>query len=370
VRLLVRLVVLVAVLAPTSAQARERLKVLVPDKENLQYLTFWVAKGSGAFERQGIDLELMIAAPPSKAGGSPPIDGMLESGEADAAVLTPPAYLRMIGAKAPIVIVANLFKNEPYALVVRREVAESRKLTPALPLHDRVAGLKGASIGYPPAAFARLRALLASQGLEIDKDVKGTVLLARDQNNAFKDKTLDAAFLATPALEKVASLGDTVVMINLAQGEAPELAIRQTHVLAVSRRTFESRHDAILGAVRALAEAETLIHSAQPAVVEALASVMPGRDRHELETIVALYEPAVPVTPEVRAADIPRAMALVPEGVSAPDLAGTDLASFVAADLAAASKSADNRPRWVGIGIGLFLFVVILLVVRRRRAAR
>jgi ABC-type nitrate/sulfonate/bicarbonate transport system substrate-binding protein len=368
-------VLAVTVGCPSSALARERLKVLVPEKDNLQYLAFWVAKASGAFDRQGIDLELLVAPPASKGGGTPPVDGMLANGEADAAVLTPTVYLRMIGAKTPVVLVANLFKNEPYGLVVRREVAETRQLSPSAPLRDRMAGLKGATIGYPPAAFSRLRALLASQGLDLEKDVRPRVLLARDQNDAFKDKTLDAAFLATPHLEKAATSGDGVVIVNLARGEAPELAMRQTHVLGVARRTYEARRDAILGAVRAIAEAEKLIHSAQGQVVDALVRELPGRDRRELETIVALYEPATPATAEVHAEDIAPALALVPEGGPKPDLTGVDLAPFVASDLAAAaaastSPSADRRPRWVAIGIGLFLFVVILLVWRRRRAAR
>lgn len=367
------LVVVTTLGCPSSAFARERLKVLVPEKDNLQYLAFWVAKATGAFDRQGIDLELVVAAPASKSGGTPPIDGMLESGEADAAVLTPTVYLRMIGARIPVVLVANLFKNEPYALVVRREVVETRKLSPSSPLHDRVHGLKGATIGYPPAAFSRLRALLASQGLDIEKDVKPRVLLARDQNDAFKDKTLDAALLATPHLEKAATTADAVVIVNFARGEAPELANRQTHVLGVARRTYETRREAILAAVRSIAEAEKLIHSSQGAVVDALVRELPGRDRRELETLVALYEPAVPATPDVRAEDIAPALALVPEGVPKPELAGMELAPFVAADVAAAvatRSSAEGRPRWVAIGIGLFLFVVILLVWRRRRAAR
>ena len=371
-RLVVLVVALAALLCPASAFARTPLKVLVPEKDNLQYLVFWVAKATGAFDRQGIDLEVIVAPPATAGGGTPPVEGMLENGEADAAVLAPSVYLRMIGAKAPIVLVANLFKNEPYALVVRRESAEARNISAALPLHDRVAGLKGATIGYPPAAYARLRALLASQGLDIDKDVHAKVLLARAQNDAFKDKALDAALLATPHLEKAVTSDGAVVMVNLARGEAPELASRQTHVLAVSRRTWQERRELINAVASAIAEAERLIHSAQGETVDALAKAFPGRDRRELETIVALYEPAVPATPEVRAEDIAPALSLVPEGVPKPDLAGVDLAPFVAADLRGSTETtradAGGRTRWIAIALGALALVAILLVVRRRRA--
>lgn len=365
---------LVALAWPGAARAAEKLKVLVPDKDNLQFLAFWAAKSGGSFDREQLDVEVTFA-PPSREG-TPPIDGLLERGEVDAAVATPAVYLRLIAAKAPVVVVANLFANEPYALVVRREVAEARKLSPDASLHDRVTGLKGMAIGYPPAGFARLRALLASQQLDLENDVNATVLLARDQSTPFKKPGLDAAFLASPHLERAVVGSGAWVLVNTARGEVPELASKQTHVLIVSRRMIEERRDVVTAAVRAIGDAERRIHSARSEVVDGLTRELATRDRAELESAVALYEPAIPQSPAVRVQDLGPALALIPEGVPKPDLAGIDLAPFVATDLASeATKTSIITPTpsgtsvpWLAIGMGVFVIGGIVLVIRRRRA--
>lgn len=360
---------------PSAAQAGEKLKVLVPDKDNLQFLAFWAAKAGGSFEREQLDVEVTIAPPPRPREGTPPIEGLLERGEVDAAVATPAVYLRMIAAKAPVVVVANLFANDPYALVVRREVAEERKLSPDASLHDRVTGLKGMPIGYPPASFARLRGLLASQQIDSEKDVTATALVARDQSTPFKKPGLDAAFLASPHLEKAVVGSGAWVLVNLARGEVPELASKQTHVLVVSRRMIEQRRAVVTAAVRAIGDAERRIHSARSEVVDALARELSTRDRAELETIVALYEPAIPQSPAVRVQDLGPALALVPESIPKPDLTGIDLAAFVATDLSsdaaktAAPTASGTSVPWVAIGVGVFVIGAIVLVIRRRRAA-
>lgn len=370
-------VVFVALLAlglPRSAFASEKLKVLVPEKDNLQYVAFWAAKAGGSFEREKLDVEVSIAPPPKQ--GTPPIDGLLESGEIDAAVATPAVYLRMIAAKAPIVVVANLFMNDPYAMVVRRELAEERKLSPDASLHDRVLALKGMSVGYPPAGFGVLKALLASQGLDVDKDVKAGAILARDQDTALKKPGIDAAFLASPHLEKTVVGSGGWVLVDMARGEVPALANRQTHVLIVSRRMLEQRRGVVAAAVRAIGDAEKRIHSARSEVVDALARELAPRDRGEIETGVALYEPAVPPTPAVRAEDLAPALARIPENVPKPELAGVDLAPFVATELAADAvkgsapgAAAPGSIPWLAIGVGVFVVLGIVLVVRRRRAS-
>lgn len=354
-------------LSAKSVQARERLKVAVPDKENLQFVVFWAAKAGGNFDREGIELEVVEVA----SNAAVNIDALLEKGEIDGAIMAPPAYLRMIAARAPIVLVANLFSNDPYALIARRETVDSRAIATEAPVRQRVAALKGLTIGYPPAAYGRLRALLASQGLDIEKDVKTQVLLARHQSGAFREKGLDAAYLATPHLERVVARENAVVVVNQARGDIPELANRQTHVLAVSRRTWGERRPAVTAAVRAIATAEKQLKGADASLIDALARQFPTRDRQEVETLVTLYEPGVPANPEVRMQDIAPALALIPEGVPRPDLNGIDLAPFVASDVArpgaAAYTASPSGPRWVVIVLAVFVLGAVVLIVRRRR---
>lgn len=358
--------------AATAARAHagEKLRVLVPDRESLQYLTFWVARGSGAFEREGIDVELVFAPPPQR--GKALLDPFLESGEVDAALLPPATYLRLIAAKAEVVVVANLFRNDPYALVARPSAIASHKVPEAGTPRERLFALQGATLAYPPAGYGRLKDLLVSQKLDVDKDFKATVLLGRDLPTPFKDKTIDVAYLLSPHLEKVIASGEGVLVFDQAKGEVPELGNRQTNVLVVTRRVITERREAVLAAFRAIAAAEKQIHAAQPEAVDALVKELPARDRGELEAAVRLYEPGVPETPEVRTEDLAPALALIPESVPKPELAGLDLAPYVASDIAAAASAVDPGRRYRMIAIGFALAAAVIsavLAMRRRRRA-
>lgn len=362
------LVLLFLIGAPSVARAGEKLTIAVHERDNLQHLVLWtaMAKAAPLFEREGVDVEIVVPA----KGTTP--DAMVARGEADAAILAPGAYLHLVSEKAPIVIVANVFRNDGYALVVRRAVAEARKVTGEGAIRDRLAALKGATIGVPAAAFGRFKALLASQGLDIDKDVKAEVLLARHQETSFRDAKVDAIFVATPALDKAVIAAGGVVVVNDARGEVPELANRQTHVMAVSQRVLAQRRPVIAAAVRAIAAAEKRIHTSPGDVAADLAKSMPARDAKEIEAVVRLYEPAVPDSPEVRAQDLAPALALIPESIPKPNIAGIDLAPFVATDLAASSSSGSRfgsvpSLAWIGIAAAVLSVVALVVVSRRRR---
>jgi NitT/TauT family transport system substrate-binding protein len=357
------LVLGLAIVLPRSALAEpQHVKVVAAEKDNLQYLAFWVAKAGGFFEREGVQVEISVVEPKAPL----PIEASLEKGQADAALLSPTAYLRAIAARAPVVVVANLFANDPYALVVRRDVADARKLSVDGPLRDRLAALKGITVGVPPPAFGRFRSLLVTQGLDIDKDVSAEILLARDQVGALERKKVEAMFVATPALENAVASANAVVAVSLPQGEVNELAVRQANVLAVSRAMLTERREVVISVVRAIAQAEKRIHEAQGEAVEALARELPARDRRELEAAVRLYEPAVPQTPEVRAQDLPPALALIPENVPKPDLAGIDLAPFVAPDLLGSTTTTPSLRTIAAAVAPAFALVLVLVIVRRR----
>ncbi|MBS2012781.1 MAG: ABC transporter substrate-binding protein [Deltaproteobacteria bacterium] len=354
--------------ARRAAAEPEKLKVLVPEKDNLQYMTFWVAKGGGFFQKRGIDLEMVVAPQPAKA------ETMFDGGEGDAAVLPPPMFLRMVAAKKPIVLVASLLRNDPINLVVRREVMEERKLTPEMPLAERMKGIKGMKIGIAPHPPARLRALLATQGMTVEKDIEMVVLPGREQNSAFHDKKVDALYAHTPFLEKAIVADDGVVLINQSAGEVKELSHRLIHGFVVRKAVHEGRQHIALAAVQALADAQTLVHTNKPQAVAALQKEHPGRSKKELEVIVDLYEKAIPETPDVRVEDIPPALDLFPEAVPKPDLAGIDLAPFVAKDLAVKAREGDGgrAGRMIVIVLGSLVAVasVLFMLLGRKSASK
>lgn len=364
-----RAALVAAALACTTAAdagAAEKLRVVVPDAHNLQYMAFWVADAGGHFAREGIEIELSVPPGPQQTAA------LFAKHEADAAVLPPPVYLSLVADKEPLVLVANLLHNDPIDLVVRRDVAAARHITPDMPLRERLVALRGIRLGVAPHPPTRLRALYASQGLDADAEITMVILHGREQNRAFAERRVDALYAHTPYLERAIVHDDAVVVVEQTRGEPPALANRQIHALAFLRSVVERRPELVTRAVRAIARAEADIHAGGPPTVSVLARAFPDRDRAELETIVRLYEPAIPQQPTVGVEGTRAAVEFFPAGMKKPDLAGVDLAPYVDPSFAKAATSTPPTPRgwFVVAAVAIVaLLASALAIVRARRAA-
>lgn len=351
-----------AFIALRRADAAEKLKVVVPDGENLQFLSFWVALGSGAFAAEDLDVE--VVSPP--APGQTPT--MFEGSDAEAAVLPPPMYLAMIARRAPIALVANLLANDPIELVVKKAIFIERKLDASAPIAARLEAIRGLRIGIAPHPPARLRALYAAYGRDADKDLELVILHGKEQNAAFKAGEVDALFAHTPYVERAIVHDEAMVLVNLSRGEAPALANRQIHVLTFKKAFLERRRDIAIRAYRAIARAQATIHASPPAAMLAIKKQMPSRDQREVATLVGLYEPAIPKSPEVRVEDLAPALALFPAGQPKPDLTGIPLAEHVASDIARdAQKAPFANARMIVAAVAAFVVALIAFVVVRAR---
>jgi ABC-type nitrate/sulfonate/bicarbonate transport system substrate-binding protein len=349
-----------ALVVSADAHAGEKVRILLPDRHNLQYMSFWVAKSAGLFEKVGVDVDLVLPPAPQQAAS------FFERREADVAVLAPPMYVALIAKRVPVVLVANLLSNDPIDLVVRRSVAAERHLTPELPLGARLSGLRGLRIGIAPHPPTRLRALFATQGLDADKDTTMVTLHGMQQNAAFHAGEVDALYAHTPFLERAIVHDDAVVLVDQSRGDVPVLANRVIHVLVVNRILLETRHELVRGLVRAITGAEAFIHRSNAETVLALRREMPDRDPRELETIVRLYEPAIPKSPEVRADDILGSLTMFPADMPIPDLKGIDLTQHVA-HFANAPERSGTWTVWRWCLVLLAAVVTCFVLVRRRR---
>ncbi len=314
-------------------------RVILPDADNLQYMSFWVAKGAGYFREEGADVELLIASAP------PLTEEIVRRGEAPFAVLPPPMYIDLIAEKFPIVLVANLLQNDPINLVVRRSFFEAKKLRTDVPVGERLKAIEGATIGIAPNPPSRLRALFASQGLDADLSITMKIIRGPDQNAAFANHEVDVLYAHTPYVETALVEQDAVLLVNQSAGEVPQLATRQIHGLVVTRAFANANPKLVLGMTRAIYRAQKLVHASQAAAVDALAREFPSMSRARLEKIVSLYAPAIPDTPAVAADRIAPSLAVFPATRQPPDLSAIPLADFVDASFAAeAVKSVDAPP--------------------------
>jgi ABC-type nitrate/sulfonate/bicarbonate transport system substrate-binding protein len=345
---------LLALLVAAPAHAGTPVRIILPETGNLQHMAFWVARGAGLFEREGLDVTLAI---PSSPGG---VYQLVLADDAQAAVLPPPVYLDLIAQHAPIQLVANLLRNEPANLAVRRSVLESRKISPQTPLAERLRGLRGVKIGVAPGPVGRLRTLLAGvDGIEI-AGVPGP-----EQNAAFADGRVDALFAHTPYLERALIEQDAVLLVNTSSGEVPQLASRQIHALCVRTEWAKTHASEVAALVRALTAAEQMIHHDRSGTVDALVRAVPGRSRALIERIVDIYEPAIPQTPTVSVDGIRGALALFPSSRTAPDLSGVDLANYVANGF---GERAWKLP--ILASAAILLMIAVVWSVRIRRGSR
>lgn len=336
------------------------MRVMVPEPNNLQWMTFWVAQAGGMFEAEGIDVTVEIPASPGQARLA------LESPAVDAAVVPSPILVGLVSEGAPWVLVASLLRHEPIDLVVRADVAEARHLRRDAPLRDRLLALRGVRIGVAPHPPPRLRATYAAAGLDLDNEAELVLLGGREQNAALRGGRVDALFAHTPFLEQAIVADKAFLLVEPARGEVSTLAGRLVHGFVLRRGFLEAHALESRALVRALAAGAATIRTAPTEAVAILARAYPSRERRELETIVDLYRDAVPIdVTDVTSRDLERATELLPAGVPAPSFAGKDLRPFVSREVSGEAAAAR-----IAIAAAFVLAAAFaLLVVLRRRAA-
>jgi NitT/TauT family transport system substrate-binding protein len=331
-------VALIVTLAATSADAATAasVRIGVPERDNIQFLSLWVALGAGYLQAEGLDVQLVFPSAANQSGE------LLLHDQADVALLQPPVYLGLIAQQRPIVLFANLLANDPINLVVRPDVAARLKLDPKAPLIDRLKALKGLRIGVANEPPRRMRVLFALAGMDVDRDIQMTIIPGEEQNAAFAAGAVDALYTHTPYLEEALVNAGAVLMVNQSGGEVGPLSKGEIHSMAATRDYADRHLEVLLAVTRAIARAETLLHKDADAAVQALikAGITVPSPKH-LATIVDLYRAAVPTTPRVSAAAVERDATLYPARPTAPDFTQVHAADFLAPGFA---EAAAGRP--------------------------
>ena len=338
-RTFVSLLVILAAAIP-EAMAAVPVRIGVPERGNIQYLTLWVALGAGYFQDEGLDAEVVFAPRANQSGQ------LLLKNEADIALLQPPVYLGLIAQQSPIVLFASLLANDPINLIVRADVAARLKLDPTAPLASRLWALKGLRVGVASEPPRRLRVLLAGAGMDIDRDIETMIIPGDAQIAAFTSGAVDALYTHTPFLEDAIVTHGAILLVNQSAGEVPALSNGQIHSLATTRAFAEAHPEVLMAATRAIARAACLLRTDPAAATQAVsqAGISAPIPAHLLR-IVHLYGAAVPATPRVSAAAVERNLALYPARPIAPDFTRVRAADFLApafADEAAANRA--GRP--------------------------
>jgi ABC-type nitrate/sulfonate/bicarbonate transport system substrate-binding protein len=303
----------------------------VPGATNLQFLSLWVAIGSGVFEAEGLRPEVLVAPMPRSVGNR------LFAGDADVAVLPPPMFLGMMAEAKPVRLFASLLANEPINLVLRKDVAAARNFPPRAPLKEKLAAFQGLKVGLAGEVSPRLRTLFATADLDAEKELTLVTIAGSQQVGALARGEVDLLFSHTPYLETALVEHDAVLVVDASSGEIPALADGQIHALATTREIASERSPLIHAVTRAIARAQRLIHSDAAAGLAALrASGAATGEPRLTAAILAVYGLAVPATPRISIDGIRRAREIYPAHPRHPDFSVVNPADFVAAEFAAA----------------------------------
>ena len=119
--LAVALLALAALSSMVPAATRRRPRRTLPDVEPSRQLnwfpepefgSFYAARESGAFERRGLDVELL-------AGSAMPGPQLLAAGQVDAAIVSASQLLTLRASGGRVVAISAAFKKTPRCIVVR-----------------------------------------------------------------------------------------------------------------------------------------------------------------------------------------------------------------------------------------------------------
>ncbi len=256
--------------APPTSRAQQRLTLTQP-VDSLTFFQVYVGRTLGYFGDEGIDLEVVATA-----GGGPHLQAVLANRAQFTA--SPGTYqLNALKAGKRLVGVYDLLKRNIIGVVIHKEVAQKIGLSPTTPFADKLARLKGLTLGVTrPGALTYImaEALIKRAGYVPNQDVRilavggGATIVPALQN-----RKVDLILISTPHPERAIIGGFGQWFINNALGEDPSLDPFMMSTLMVSPAYAEAHPDVVRKMVRALYRATQYIQ------------------KHPLDEVVRTVEP-------------------------------------------------------------------------------
>jgi len=275
-----------------SAEAQTPIKVKQAGFKVIDLAVPFLAKAQGFFQKNGVDWEYM-EIDSGKLGAAALLSGNAQF--TDFAV-DDVAALRAQG-KDPILIY-SMVNSLTMDLVVRNDVLEKLRVTPASALDERLKALKGLTFGITrPGAVTQLfpTYLLRKAGFNPETDATfvqiggGQALVA-----AVKAKKIDAFMLSAPApylLER--DKAGTVLIKNSAGDGPPEFADFAFECIAVLRSWAEANPQAVEAYIRSMNQAYEWMVGNKDAAVASLKSYFPETDEATLRISFNALIPAI-----------------------------------------------------------------------------
>lgn len=241
----------------SGAAAQERLKGrLAISTHTLAHAPTYLARGLNFFEREGINIEVQVVSGVVAAQA-------LSGGSVEFNVDSPSTLARMVERGLDVLNVQGEVSSLSMNLIVRREVAQRKQVTPQSPLEARLQALRGLTIGIttPGAAGdAYTRILLKQAGIDPLRDANIVQIGSADGLlAALKTAKIDAFMLSAPNPEKGEKEGFGVILIRNSAGDVPIFRQFMHTSLSVRREYARANPEAVRRTTRAIARGINLI---------------------------------------------------------------------------------------------------------------
>jgi NitT/TauT family transport system substrate-binding protein len=260
---------------PPAAPVKVRLSQPV---EALSLIGVYIARGNGYFTDEGIDLETIIFS-----GGGPDVQALI-AGDVEFNATAATFLISAYQEGTPLLGVVSILNRAIVNAVMHKDVAQARGITAATPLRDKLAALRGLTLGvtrpgsltyqvatywvqkagYTPGNEANVLAVGA-----------GSALIA-----SLEQRKVDVIINSPPDPEEAIRQGFGVMYISNSAGEDPDLADFLQQVLLVRPDWAREHPDTVRRMVRALVRANRWIteHSAEEtaAVLQPFFGQMPA----------------------------------------------------------------------------------------------
>lgn len=199
----------------------QRVKIREVHTGTLFMAPVFIAEAAGFMAEEGIDLEI-FEVESGALGIAALVSGQVQFFDAD-----PFQAVELRRQGRQILFIYNLTKRVTLDLVMHPDVARAKNITPASPLDQRLAALRGLRLGItrPGAASdVYMRYYVKRAGLNPDRDVQIVSVGGRGPLlAALRTKQIDAFHLSAPSPYIAERDGYGIVIIKSSAGDVPEL---------------------------------------------------------------------------------------------------------------------------------------------------
>ncbi len=241
-------------LGPTGASAQDMDIIVALPAQTLTFSGAFIAEDAGFYRKEGLKVShrflVGVASPNAVIAGS-----------ADFTIGTGPVFLRAAAQGQRMLAIANLLDKPLVELVLRKDVAETAKITADMPLAERAKALRGRTIGIQGVGsivHAWERLVVGRGGLDVEKDVRIAPMDPPAMLPALENKAIDGFATSLPFTTQAVVKGSAVMLASAAT-DAPDLLPFTYGLLYTKPDTCAQNREKCMRIVRALAAANRFI---------------------------------------------------------------------------------------------------------------